>query len=205
MQKLFILIAALVVAGALGFAGWLALKPTPGVALSDAMFNVDGADIGGPFELVSHTGQTVTDKQVIDRPTLMYFGYTFCPDICPVDVQVMSDAVELLAEKNIEVRPTFVTVDPERDTPEELAVYVEAMNPKMIALTGSATQIRDTADAFKVYYNRVDIAGSAAEYLMQHTGYTYLMVPDKGLVALFKNGFPPEQIAADVERVLAAH
>ena len=100
------------------------------------MLNADGADIGGPFELTAHTGDRVTAETVIDRPTLIYFGYTFCPDICPVDAQVMVDAVDLLAGRGIDVRPVFITVDPARDTPKELSYYAEALHPKLLALTG---------------------------------------------------------------------
>lgn len=192
-------LVALIMAGAL----WLAMMPRSEV-FSDAMVNVDGAAIGGPFELTAHTGERVTDKTLIDRPTLMYFGYTFCPDICPVDTQIMAEAVDILASRNIEVRPVFVTVDPARDTAEELKYYAEALHPTMIALTGSEDEIRAAADAYKVYYEKVEVDGSAAGYLMNHTGYTYLMTPEKGLAALFRRDFPPEQIANDIERVLSA-
>ncbi len=190
---------AIIIAGAL----WLAIKPDD-TGLSPAMVNVDGAAIGGPFELTAHTGERMTSDALIDRPTLVYFGYTFCPDICPIDVQIMAETVDLLAERNIEVRPLFVTIDPDRDTAEELAYYAEALHPTMIALTGTEDEIRAAADAYKVYYEKVEVEGSAAGYLMNHTGYTYLMTPEKGLSALFRRGFSAEQIANDVEAVLNA-
>jgi protein SCO1/2 len=213
MQKTILAIAAVIVVGVLTVAAYFAVKPAletlagggsqQGGHLSPAMLAIGGADIGGPFELTAHTGERMTEAQVIDRPTLIYFGYTFCPDICPIDVQVMVEAVDLLDNQGIDARPVFITVDPERDTPEELALYAEAMHPKMIALSGTQEDIRATARAFKVYYNRVDMEGSAAEYLMEHTGFIYLMTPEKGLTAMFRNGFPPEQLSADVEAVLS--
>lgn len=194
-------IAATLVIGIAGGGAYLALLG-PGQHMSPAMLNSKGADIGGPFELTAHTGERMTHAQVIDRPTLIYFGYTYCPDICPIDVQIMADAVQILDEKGIEVRPVFVTIDPERDTPEELSDYAEAMHPKMLALTGTTEEIRAAADAYKVFYQRVDVPDSAAGYLMNHTGFTYLMTPQKGVTAVFRRDFPPEQIASDIAAVL---
>lgn len=202
MMKPVLAAAAILVVAIAGAAVWFAVQPGPR-HLSKAMVNVDGADIGGPFELTAHTGERVTSATLIDGPTLIYFGYTFCPDICPIDTQIMVDVVDLLAERGISVKPVFITIDPERDTPKELSYFAEAMHPEMVALTGSAEEIRAAADAFKVFYQRVDVEGSAAEYLMNHTGYTYLMTPEQGITALFRREFPPEQIADDIEKVLA--
>lgn len=203
MSKIIMTAAGVFVALVLGAVAYLELMPRS-QHLSPAMLNVQGADLGGSFELTQHTGERITSDALIDRPTLIYFGYTFCPDICPIDVQVMADVVFALDEKGIDVRPVFVTVDPARDTAPELAAYVEAMHPKMIGLTGTDDEIKAAADAYKVYYQRVDVEGSAAEYLMNHTGFTYLMTPEKGITAAFRNGFSPDQIAADVEATLNA-
>ncbi len=196
------LAAAFVLAIAVA-AGWLVLRPAPQVALSGAMLNVDGADIGGPFELTAHTGARMTSAQVIDRPALIYFGYTSCTDICPIDVQVMAETVDLLADRGIEVRPVFITVDPARDTVAELADYAGAIHPKLIALTGTEDDIRAAANAFRIFYQKAGPTGSADEYEMQHTRFTYLMTPGQGLTAMFRQNFPPAQIADDVARVLA--
>ena len=172
--------------------------------LSPSMVNVEGAEIGGPFQLTAQTGERVSSEQLIDGPTLIYFGYTFCPDVCPVDTQIMAQAVDILAEEGIEVTPVFVTVDPERDTPEALAGYAEAVHPEMVALTGTPEEIRAAADAYKVYYQKVEMEDSAAGYLMNHTSYFYLMTPEQGLVALFRRDVTPESLASDIARVLAA-
>lgn len=181
-------------------AGWLLLSPEE-VPRSPAALAIGDTEFGGPFELTSHTGARVTETDVIDGPTLIYFGYTFCPDVCPIDAQVMVDAAMMLAEQGHEVTPVFVTVDPARDTPEALAGYAEAMHPEMIGLTGTEAEIRSVAEAYKVYFDRVDMPDSAAEYLMNHTAYTYFMRPD-GVAAVFRNGFPPEEMAGEVERIL---
>ena len=202
MMKPVLSIAVILVVAIAGAAVWFAVQPTPH-HLSKAMVNVDGAEIGGPFELTTHTGEKITSDALIDGPTLIYFGYTFCPDICPIDTQIMVDAVDLLDARGIKVKPVFITIDPERDTPKELTYYAEAMHPRMIALTGTAEEVRTAADAYKVFYQRVDVEESAAEYLMNHTGYTYLMTPEHGITALFRREFAPEQIADDIEKVLA--
>lgn len=193
---------ALVVA-ILAAAAWFSLAGRP-AELSPAMLNVEGADIGGPFQLTDQAGARITSDELIDGPTLIYFGYTFCPDVCPIDVQKMAQAVDLLADRGIEVTPVFVTVDPERDTPQELAEWSEAVHPDLVALTGDAEDIRAAADAYKVYYQKSELEGSAADYLMSHTSYFYLVTPGEGLAAMFRNAVTPEGLAADIERVLAA-
>ena len=203
MMKLVLPISVATVLAIAAGALWLSLRPAP-VDLSPAMINIDGANIGGQFELTSHSGERVTSGELIDGPTLIYFGYTYCPDICPLDVQVMVEAVDLLAERGITVKPVFITVDPERDTPEELAYYAEAMHPRMVALTGSLEEIQIAADAYKVFFQKVELPDSAAGYLMQHTGFIYLVTPERGITAMFRREFAPEQIADDIGRVLAA-
>ncbi|MEM9146031.1 MAG: SCO family protein [Pseudomonadota bacterium] len=181
--------------------GWLLLTP-PDAPRSPAALAIGDTSFGGAFELTAHTGDRITDREVIDGPTLIYFGYTYCPDVCPIDAQVMAEAVEMLDQKGHDVTPVFVTVDPERDTPEELAGYAEAMHPKMLGLTGSEAEIKAVAELYKVYYDRVEMPDSAIDYLMNHTAYTYFMRPD-GVAAVFRNGFPPEEMAGEVARILA--
>ena len=201
--------AVLAAAGALvvlivGAAIWRFVVDERPLELSPTMVNVQGADIGGPFQLTTHTGERIASDALIDGPTLIYFGYTFCPDVCPVDVEIMAQAVDILAEQGIEVTPVFITVDPERDTPEALADYAEAMHPEMVALTGTPDEIKAAADAYKVFYQKVETPDSAAGYLMNHTSYFYLMTPEQGLTALFRRDVTPESLASDIARVLAA-
>jgi protein SCO1/2 len=171
--------------------------------LSPAAVNIAGAEIGGPFTLTDQSGARVTSTGLIDGPTLIYFGYTFCPDVCPVDVAVMASAVDLLAGQGFEVTPVFITIDPARDTPEALAYYAEAMHPEMVALTGTEAEVKAAADAYRVYYQRVDLEDSAAGYLMSHSTFTYFVTPD-GLKALFRNNFPPEEMVGEIARILRA-
>ena len=203
MRIAILSVAVALVAGIAAAAIWLTFAERP-VQLSPSMLNVDGADIGGPFELTAQTGERITSDELIDGPTLIYFGYTFCPDVCPIDVQNMSRAVDILAESGVEVTPVFITIDPERDTPDELAQWAEAVHPDLVALTGSAEDISTAADAYKVYYQKAELEGSAAGYLMNHTSYFYLMTPRRGITAMFRHDVTPEGLAADIERVLAA-
>ncbi len=201
MRRIVLGLTALVFAALGAAAIFLALQEPEG-PVSPAAVNVAGAEIGGPFTLTDHTGERVTSEELIDGPTLIYFGYTYCPDVCPVDVAQMANATELLAEKGIEVTPVFITVDPARDTPEALAYYVEAMHPDMVGLTGSAEEIEAAAEAYRVYYKRVDVEDSAAGYLMDHTAFTYFVTPE-GVEAVFRRGHPPEEIANAVAELVS--
>jgi protein SCO1/2 len=201
MRNAAMALGGLVFAGLAAAAIFLYLGQPAG-PVSPAAVNVAGAAIGGPFTLTDHAGARVTSAALIDGPTLIYFGYTFCPDICPVDVDVMASAVDLLAEQGVEVTPVFISIDPARDTPEALAYYAEAMHPAMVALTGSEAEIKAAADAYRVFYQRADLEESAAGYLMSHSTFTYFVMPD-GLKALFRNGFPPEEMAGEVARILS--
>ena len=200
MRNVVMALGGLVFVGLAGAAIFLSLKQPEG-PLSPAAVNVAGAEIGGPFTLTDQSGARVTSAGLIDGPTLIYFGYTFCPDVCPVDVAVMASAVDLLAGQGFEVTPVFITIDPARDTPEALAYYAEAMHPEMVALTGTEAEVKAAADAYRVYYQRVDLEDSAAGYLMSHSTFTYFVMPD-GLKALFRNNFPPEEMVGEIARIL---
>ncbi|MEM1382870.1 MAG: SCO family protein [Pseudomonadota bacterium] len=206
MDKKMLMIAG-AMAGAIGLAAvvfLVAMPPQKAETLANrapASVNIDGATLGGPFALTTHKGDRVTDTDVIDGPTLVYFGYTFCPDVCPIDTNIMAEAVDLLAEQGMEVTPVFVTVDPARDTPTELGYFVEGMHPQMLGLTGTQEEIKAAADAYKVYYSRVEVPDSHAEYLMNHTAYTYLMMPD-GIAALYRRGADAKELADDIAIVL---
>lgn len=152
-----------------------------------------GATIGGPFELLNAQGDLVTDRDVITKPSLVYFGYTFCPDACPFDVARNALAVDILKEQGKDVGIVFVTIDPERDTPEILIEYVDDMHPDMIALTGSAQQIQDAARVFRAYYARGE--GEGEFYLMDHSTFTYLMMPGNELATFFRRDDTAEAIA----------
>lgn len=154
-------------------------------------------DIGGPFELVSETGDTVTDADVITGPTLIYFGYTFCPDVCPLDNARNAIAVEILEEEGRMVTPVFISIDPERDTPEILADFTDNMHPRMIGLTGSVAQTSAASQAYRTYFNHQE-AGEDGFYLVDHSTFTYLVFPEHGFVEFFRRDDTPEEMATRV-------
>jgi protein SCO1/2 len=154
-------------------------------------------DIGGPFELVSETGDTVTDADIITGPTLIYFGYTFCPDVCPLDNARNAIAVEILEEEGRMVTPVFISIDPERDTPEILADFTDNMNPRMIGLTGSDAQTTAASEAYRTYFN-IQEAGEDGFYLVDHSTFTYLVFPEHGFVEFFRRDDTPEEMATRI-------
>lgn len=152
--------------------------------------------IGGPFELVSETGATVTDADVITKPSLIYFGYTYCPDVCPLDTARNADAVAILQERGYDVQPVFITIDPARDTPEVLADFTNYLHPDMIGLTGSEEQIKAASTAYRTYYRKQD--GDPEYYLMDHSTFSYLTLPEHGFVEFFRREVSAEKLADDV-------
>ncbi len=156
--------------------------------------------VGGPFSLTDHTGKPVTEKTFLGKYMLVYFGYTYCPDVCPGELQVVAAALDELGDKANQIQPVFITVDPERDTAKHMAEYVEHFHDRLIGLTGTAEQIAQAAKAFRVYYAKVDDPDST-EYLMDHSSIVFLMGPDGSYLAYFAYGTKPDEMA----RKLAQH
>jgi len=154
---------------------------------------VGAGAIGGPFELVDETGATVTDADVITGPTLIYFGYTFCPDVCPLDVMRNAQAVEILDEQGVEVTPVFITIDPERDTVDVVRDFTDNFHERMLGLTGSPDQIRAAAQAYRTSYSKEDTDDEF--YLMSHMTMSYLVFPDHGFQEFYRREVTPEQMA----------
>lgn len=162
--------------------------------------NVAGGagSIGGPFTLVSETGETVTDQDVVTQPSLLYFGYTFCPDVCPLDAVRNAEAVDILEADGAMVQPVFITVDPNRDTPDVLAQFTSNIHPRMLGLTGTTEQTDAAADAYRVYHRSHQV-GDDPYYLVDHTAFTYLVLPDYGFVEFFNRETTPQQMADRTE------
>lgn len=151
------------------------------------------ASIGGPFELTDENGVAVTDKDVIKGPTLLYFGYTFCPDVCPLDNARNAEAMEILETRGQKIGSLFISVDPERDTPEHLKDFTDYMHPDLIGLTGTPEQVKAASKAYRTYYKRQP--SEDEYYLIDHTTFTYLVTPDDGFVEYFKRDLTPEDMA----------
>ncbi len=197
-------LSALAVAALLGGLTYTALRGGDdrfAQCRSSAVAGGAGA-IGGPFELVNTAGQTVTSAEVLDEPALIYFGYTFCPDICPMDVARNAQAVEVLEERGEEVTPVFITVDPKRDTPEVLRDFAANMHPRMVGLTGTDEQVREAVRAYRGY-SKVHDDGSDY-YLVDHSTFSYLSLPGHGVVEFFRRDTGPEELADKMQCFLDA-
>ncbi|MGD8354485.1 MAG: SCO family protein [Methyloceanibacter sp.] len=158
--------------------------------------------IGGPFELVGKDGDTVTDKDFLGRHMLVFFGFTHCPDICPAELQIMSAALDDLGSKADRVVPVFITVDPERDTPELITAYVENFGPSFVGLTGSPEAIAKAAKAYRVTYQKFEDETASDNYSVDHSALVYLMGPDGKFVTHFPYGTSPEKMAETLRRYL---
>jgi protein SCO1/2 len=132
--------------------------------------------VGGPFSLTDHTGRRVTEKDFLGKYMLVFFGFTYCPDVCPTELQVMSAALDELGTAGNTIQPVFVSIDPERDTPEVVKQYVENFHPRLIGLTGSPDDIAAIARAYRVYYKKT-AGGLETDYEMDHSTTIYLMGP----------------------------
>jgi cytochrome oxidase Cu insertion factor (SCO1/SenC/PrrC family) len=159
--------------------------------------------IGGPFALTDHTGKRVTDADFRGRYMLVFFGFTYCPDVCPSTLQVLSQALDGLGAKAERFVPIMITVDPERDTPQQLALYVQSFHPRQVGLTGTPAEIDAVLKAYRVsgVRKRVDPKSSAG-YTIDHPAQIYVMDPDGHYRAFLDYTKGPESMAATLARVL---
>jgi protein SCO1 len=159
--------------------------------------------IGGEFTLMDQNGVTRRPEDFRGKLMLVYFGYTFCPDACPTALQDMSHAIDLLGPKSDAVQPIFITIDPARDTVEQMKLYASNFHPRLIALTGTPEQVAEAAKAYRVYYAKgKSTDGNPNDYLMDHTVFIYLMGRDGKYVSHFPPGTTAEQMAAAIEKHL---
>lgn len=193
--KLYAGLAVAAVAAVLGWTGYSIYAGRSADRFAECRGSTvgGGGDIGGPFTLVDETGATVTDAQVITKPSLVYFGYTFCPDVCPLDTARNAEVVDLLKERGLDVTPVFISIDPERDTPEVMRDFTDNMHPDMIGLTGSAEQVKAASMAYRTYYKKQDTGDEY--YLMDHSTFTYLVLPEVGFVDFFRRETTPAEMA----------
>ena len=160
-----------------------------------------GLTLGGPFTLTDQTGREVTERDFAGRFLLVYFGFTYCPDVCPTELGTMASALDALGPAAEQVTPVFITVDPERDTPAMMGDYVGRFHPRMIGLSGTPQQIAQVARAYRVYYARVR-PRDAGDYLMDHSSFTYLVGPDGRVRQLFRPEMSPEAMAQAIQAQL---
>ena len=194
MPKLYVTVGAIALAALLGSTSYMVLSQRAADQFAACRSgNVAGGAIGGPFELVDETGQTVTDTQVFAKPALVYFGFASCADVCPLDNARNVEAADLLAKDGLALTPVFISVDPARDTPAALAEYTDNFGDTLIGLTGSPEQVRTAAAAYKVFFQIPENAG--AEYEVDHTTLTYLVLPEIGFVDFFQRDTSAKDLA----------
>ncbi len=196
----FLAIAAAVIviagAGGLWLSGWWSAPSDQFADCRSGQVAGGIGQIGGPFELVNSKGQTVTDKDVLKGPSLVYFGYTFCPDVCPLDNARNAEAVDILAERGKIVTPVFISIDPKRDTPEVVGDYADSFGAGMIGLTGSPEQVHAASKAYKTYYQAQPAEDEF--YVVDHSTFTYLTLPGHGVVEFFRRNMEASEMADKV-------
>lgn len=193
-RHVLLLLAAFVLGAAAIVGATLALLPRTSSPSASA------TTIGGPFELVDQDGQKVTQDSFLNQPTLVFFGFTHCPDICPTTLFEMSQLFEELGPDARKVTGLFVTVDPERDTPEAMKSYLGSFHPSIQGLSGTPAQIAAVIKAYRAYAKKVPTSGG--DYTMDHTAIVYLMGKDGAFIAPFNLKRPPSEAAADLRRYL---
>jgi protein SCO1/2 len=157
------------------------------------------AEVGGPFSLTDHNGRRVTEKDFAGKYLLIFFGYSFCPDICPTTLTRVSGSLQILEDKAKDLQPLFITIDPDRDTVEVLRDYLSNFHPAILGLTGSAEEIDQVAKAYKVFYAKAETGasedGDDPDYLMDHSGFVYFMDPKGNLAEVFFHDAAAESMA----------
>ncbi len=160
------------------------------------------ASIGGPFTLTDHHGKQRTDADFRGKYMLIYFGYTYCPDVCPTALQTMTQAMDMLPpETQKKITPVFITIDPARDTVKQLSAYVDNFHPRMVGLTGTAEQVAKTARAYRVYFGRAKNGEEdTTDYLMDHSSIVFLIDPNGVYVTHFTHATPPGKMAEKLQK-----
>jgi protein SCO1/2 len=156
--------------------------------------------VGGPFRLTDQNGKTITDQDLKGHPFLVFFGFTHCPEVCPTALFEISEILGKLGPDAEKVNALFITVDPERDTPEKLKEYLSSFDPRLIGVGGDADALAAVAKAYRVYYKKVPLKDG--DYTMDHTAIVYLMDKNGQFVAPFSLKRRPEDAAADLRRYL---
>ena len=158
--------------------------------------------VGGPFSLVDQDGRRVTEKNFLGKYMLVFFGYTYCPDICPTELQVMSAALDQLGPEADRIQPIFVSIDPARDTPEVLKAYVANFGLRLIGLTGSPEEVAAIAKAYRAYYAKAGNGSTGTDYLMDHSSIIYLMGPDGRFVKHMPYTTDAAKLATELKETL---
>jgi protein SCO1 len=162
-----------------------------------------GPAVGGKFSLTDGSGRAVTDRDFRGKYLLVYFGYTYCPDVCPTTLNAVGDALDKLGKKADQLQPLFITVDPRRDTPAVIRQYIAAFTPRLLGLTGTPAEIAAVAKEYHVYYAEHRTGPGPDDYSMDHSSILYLMGPDGGFIAPIRPDETGAEIAADLTKLMS--
>jgi protein SCO1/2 len=184
----------LLVSAMIGGVLWYESEKVPGLG---RVVTTGQADVGGPFRLTGQDGKSVTDQDFRGRYMLIYFGYSFCPDVCPTTLSVMAQALEKIGGRSRQIAPVFITIDPERDTPKVLDDYMKAFGPSFVGLTGSVADIKTVEKKYRVYAVKKPLEGG--NYGMDHSSVIYLMGPDGKLVSFYDEAISPDDLAKELK------
>ena len=197
IRRIAIVIAAL---GLIAATGVVAAMYVTDRDVREVAREATAPEVGGPFSLIDHTGRAVTDADYDGKLKVVYFGFTYCPDICPTGLYKISQALDALSAGVEHVQPLFISVDPERDTVEVMADYVANFHPSFVGLTGSLEQIDAVAKAYFVYYAKVYPEGSEGsdDYLVDHSAFTFLMGPSGKFLEALPHGVTADELAAKI-------
>lgn len=160
------------------------------------------AAVGGDFTLTDQNGNLVTAHDLKGRYSLVFFGFTFCPDVCPTTLNTVTQALSKIGETAQQVQPVFISVDPERDSPAVLKNYVTAFDPRLLALSGTPDQVRQVTDAYKVYYFAHKKDAEDREYLVDHSSFIFLMNPSGEYVTHFAHTIAPSELAVRLTEII---
>ncbi len=199
-QRLIILLLAVVAGFSVAALALLLQKTKP--ERETGLIAVTEDAFGGPFSLIDHNGKSVTEKDFAGKYRLIYFGFTYCPAICPTELSKITTTLNMLGDKSEQILPIFITVDPERDTAEKMKNYVSLFHPSLIGLTGSPEAIKQTLKEYKIYASKRQDE-SMSDYTMDHSSFIYFIAPDNRLLHIFKMQDNAEMMAQTINSWLS--
>ncbi|MEK9672400.1 MAG: SCO family protein [Rhodospirillaceae bacterium] len=198
VRRISLVLCGLILAAVVAFVAKERLSQTSGKGPT-----LPQVKIGGPFSLTDHDGRPVTEKDFQGKFLIVFFGYTFCPDVCPTTLADVSAALDRLGPDAGKFQPLFITVDPARDTAPRLKEYVGHFNPRIRGLTGTEAQIKEAAKAFRAYYVKAKADGGGPnDYLMDHSSIVYVIGPEGGFKIHFSHGTDADTMAAKLKTLL---
>jgi protein SCO1/2 len=202
-KRLFAVVIGIFIVGAALIAALALLRPPSAGEAPKSKMVATPSPIGGSFEMINQEGDVVTQADFADDYKMMFFGFTNCPGICPGELQKMAAVLEALGPQAPKIQPLFISIDPDRDTPDVLKEYVELFHPRIVGLTGSREQVEDIKKNFKIYASKVEMEHMGKDnYMMDHSTFTYFFSPEGELLLVFDMQDTADQIASEIRTVL---